>query len=193
MESIRHDRDAGKGLLHRQLHIRGHIQSHLGDGVPRSVRESREHLGNLAGFRALDHRDEGSLLPVFGLVRERGPELAIRHGHLVEAQLGADILWKEHPFLGVLVLIPVLEAAQVVFVLLFELLGLQLVRPRNGGECDRLSLRFLLLKKQRTPSPAGCRGNRAGGRVSDTRPVLSASNSVVGRSGACVSPAGENR
>ena len=92
MESIRHDRGAGKGLFYRQLHIRGHIRGHLGDGVPRSVRESGEHVGHLAGFRALEHCHKGALLPVFGLVRERDPKLTIRHSHLINAQRGAEIL-----------------------------------------------------------------------------------------------------
>ena len=134
MEAIHHDRGAGKGLCHRPLPSRGHIHGHLGDGVPCAVRESCEHVGHLAGFRALDHCHKGSLFPMFRLVRERGPELAIRHGHLVDTQLEAEILWKEHPFFSMFVLGPVLAAAQGVFVLLFELLGLQLVGPRNGGE-----------------------------------------------------------
>lgn len=172
MEASRHDLGEGKGLLHCHLHIRGHIHGHLGDGVSRSVRESREHLGNLAGFCALDHRHEGALLSVFGLIRECGPEFTIRQGYLVGAQMGADILRTEHPFLGVFFLIPVLETAQVFFELLLEFLGRQLVDSRNGAERDRLSLCLMLLKNPQMPSLVGCRGNRAGGRVSDTRPGL---------------------
>jgi len=144
MEAIQHDRGPGKGLFHRQLPSRGHIHGHLGDGVPGSVRAFCEHVGDLTGVRALNHRHQGALLSVFGLVRQRGPQLAIGHGHLVEAQLGAKILRKEHPFLGMLVRLPVLEPAQGVLVRLFELLGLQLVGPRPGGQRDGLSLRLLL-------------------------------------------------
>lgn len=134
MEAICHELGAGKGLLDRQLHIRAHIHGHLDDGVPRAVREFLEHVGNLTGFRALNHRHQGALLSVFGLVRQRGPEFAIGHGHLVDTQMGAEILGKEYPVLSVLVLLPGLESAQVFFVLLLEFLGLQLVGSRNGGE-----------------------------------------------------------
>ncbi len=134
----------GKTVVHRHLPSCGQIHGHLGDGVPGSVREFCEHVDELTGFCALNYRHQGALLAVFGLVRRRGPQFAIRHGHLVEAQLRAKILRKEHPFLGMLVLLPVLEPAQGVFVLLFELLGLQLVDPRNGGERDGISLRLLL-------------------------------------------------
>ena len=162
METIRHKRGGGKGLLDSQLHIRGHLQGHLGHGLPRTGRELGEHLDHLAHFRALDHRDESPLLSVGGLVRECRPEFAIRHDHLVNAQMGAEILWKEHPFFDMLILLPVREATEVLFILLFEFLGLQLVRSRNGGKRDRLSLGLMLLKNLRTPAPGGCRGNRAG-------------------------------
>lgn len=192
MKSIRHELGAGKAWLDRQLHIRGHIQGHLGNDRPRTGREFVEHLSYITRFRALNHRDEGPLLSVGGLVRKRGPELAVRDGHLVNAQMGAEIRWKEHPVFSVLVLLPVREATEMVFVLLLEFLGLQLVGSCNGRERDRLSLGLMLLKNPRTPAPGGCRGNRAGSHVSDTRPGLPASNSVVGRSAVCVSPAGEN-
>jgi hypothetical protein len=77
----------------------------------------------------------------------------------------AEVLWKEHPFFDMLVLLPTRETTEVVFVLLFEFLGLQLVRSRNGGERDRLSLGLVLLKNLQMPSRAGCRGNKARDRV----------------------------
>ncbi len=193
MEAIRHQLGTGKGLRDRQFHIRRHIHGHLGYGVPRANRESGQDLGDVAGFRALDHRHEGTLPAVGRLVRQRGPELAVRHGHFVDAQMRAKVLWKEHPVFRVLVLLPGCESTQVVFILLFKLLRLQLVGSRNGGERDRLSLRLLLLKNPQTPSPTGSQGNRVGSHVSDTRPGLPTSNSAVGRSAACVSLATESQ
>ena len=55
---------------------------------PRTGREFVEHVSHIARFRALDHRDEGPLLSVGCLVRERRPQFAVRHGHLVNAQTG---------------------------------------------------------------------------------------------------------
>jgi hypothetical protein len=191
IESIRHKLGAWKGLLDCQIHIRGHSQRHFGDGVPRFVREFVKHLSNSAGLGALDHRHEGTLFPVGRLVREGSPEFAIRHSNLVKTQMGAEILWKEHPVFSVLVL-PGRAAAQRVFVLLLELLGLQLVGSRNGGERDRLSLCLVLLKKLQTPALVKCRGNRVGWHASDTQPGRLASNSVVGRSDVCVFLAGGN-
>ena len=95
--------------------------------------------------------------------------------------MGGEILWKEHPVLTVLML-PGRVAAQGVFVLLLELLGLQLVGSRNGGERDRLSLCLVLLQKLQTPALVGCRESRVGWHDSDTQPGRPASNSVVGRS-----------
>ena len=63
--------------------------------------------------------------------------------------MGAEILRKKHPVFSVLVLLPGREAAQLLFVLLLELLGLQLVRLRNGSERNRLSLCLVLLKNRR--------------------------------------------
>ena len=192
MEAIRHELRAGEGLLDGHLHIRRHIQGHLGDGVPRVDRAFREHRGKITGCRALNHRHESALLPVGRLVRQGGPELAVCQGPLVDTQLGAEILGKEHPVLGMLVRLPGREATEVVFVLLLEFLGLQLGAPGNGGERDRLSLGLVLLKKLQTPAPIGCRGNRVGWHASNTQPGLPASHRVVGRSAVCVSLAGEN-
>ena len=168
----------------------------MGSGLPYRSGVS-SHIPTLRSLysdrSSLNHCHEGARLAVFGLVRERGPQFAIRHGHLVEAQLGAKILRKEHPVLGMLGRLPVLQPAQGVFVLRFELLGLQLVGPRTGGERDGLTLRLRLLKNRQPLAPVGGRGNRAECRVSDTRPVPPASHSVGGRSAACGSPAGGNR
>ncbi len=69
-----------------------------------------------------------------GFVGQDGVELAIGHGHFIDAQPGSDVLRKEHPRVGMASLAPVCESAQVMLVLLFKLFDRDLLGGGDGGQ-----------------------------------------------------------
>jgi len=85
-----------------------------------------------------------------GFVGQDGVELAIGHGHFLEAQLGAEVLRKEPPRVGLASLAPGCESAQMVLVLLFKRFARDLLGFGEGGQRSGFRLCRLLLKKRRT-------------------------------------------
>ncbi len=79
-----------------------------------------------------------------GFVGQDGIELAIGHGHFIDAQLGADVLWKEHPRVGMVALAPVGESAQIMRILLFKLFNRDLLGFGDGGQRGGFCLGRLL-------------------------------------------------
>lgn len=90
-----------------------------------------------------------------GFVGQDGVEFTIGHGHFIDAQLGSDVLRKEHPGVGMASLAPGAESAQVMLVLLFKLFDRDLLGGGNGGQRRGFRLGRLLLKKRRTRVQAG--------------------------------------
>ena len=113
-------------------------------------------------------------------VGDDGVELAIREFGFVDGKPTSDVVRKQHPQLGMILLIPRVKVTQVITILFFECLDLKFVRDRDTCQGDRLGLCLILLKKRRSLSRASYQGRRVGYRSSVVLSAHLLSSSDVG-------------
>lgn len=147
----------GGDLRHTIIQVVGHSLHRF----PFAERYSLDSSNHCFGLRSLNNGDETSLFPVSLLVRKDGVEFAAAHLRFIDAQVCSDVLRKDEPVLGVILLFPTEEVAQMITVQTNEIFRVEKVCFGDGGEGNRLGVSLVLLKNQRTPSPIGYRGQRA--------------------------------
>jgi hypothetical protein len=72
------------------------------------------------GIGDLDHGHEHPLAAMVFLVRRYGVQLPVAHGRLINGEVAADIIGEKDEILGMMLLVPQVEAAQVVLVIVVE-------------------------------------------------------------------------
>ena len=112
---------------------------------------AHDGFGNPVGRNALDHGYERSLPSAAGTVGHDGVQLAVAQSRLVYANARPDVVSKDKPLVCMVELVPTAETAEVILVLPFESIGLNVVvlLKRTAGHWG--TLHTYLLKKPRTP------------------------------------------
>ena len=156
-----------EGLLDNAHHAVGEVHRHLLDFISALFLYLVKMLRHVSNGRALDCSYECSLLAVSVPVGEERDQVMVKH-RLVYAQSLAHVLLLKHPLTGMLLLVPVRKATQMLLVGTPEVLPVspEEAPPRIGPSLGSIQPFFLrnpqTLQSSRFPLPqeAGFQGRR---------------------------------
>ncbi len=115
MEQVYHYLCLRELLLDNAHHAVGEVHRHLLDLLAARLGYLVQMLRHISHSGTLDGSDERTLLAVAVLVGEEGEQVVVQH-RLVDAQTLAHVLFQEHPIVGMILLFPIVKAAQMLLI-----------------------------------------------------------------------------
>ena len=169
MEMVYHDLCIGEGLLDNAHHAVGEVHRHLLDLLAALLLYLVKMLRHVSNRCALDCGYERPLLAVSVPVGEKRDQVMVKH-RLVYAQSIAHILLLKHPLAGMLLLIPVRKAAQMLLVGTTEVLTVSPEEAPHALGRHWVGVQPFFLRNPQTlqssrfplPQVAGFQGRRCG-------------------------------
>ena len=110
-----------------KAHGVGHIHGYLLNEVPSTLIDTHEGFRHLVGRYAPDDGYECPLPSTGGTIGHDGVKLTVARGRLIYADARTDILRIDKPLVGMLQLVPVAEATQMILILFLKGIGFDMV------------------------------------------------------------------
>src|SRR3989344_6372659 len=127
MEAVGGDARCRKRGTRNGLHRRREVERHLKYHAAFNGFNATQYRRYCFCFGTFNHGNQCPFLSMRCFVGDDGVQLTSRELYLVDGESCAEILRKQHPRLGVVLLIPLMEATQMIAVLSFKVLDVNLI------------------------------------------------------------------